>query len=157
MCQKAPSMASFSSPLQCALKIRVWSVSLLLVCLKKVPNLHGVCLCVSEWLCNSVCVCVCHCFQKSEKSFQVGGENVILQGEESELPASLTYILIFPRGRGIEKEDSAAGSLSENIYILYRICKQSLLKQNLWVPRSLAASFPAGVAEGSSQRAKVHL
>lgn len=26
-----------------ALKIRVWSVSLLLVCLKKVPNLHAVC------------------------------------------------------------------------------------------------------------------
>lgn len=82
-----------------ALKIRVKSVSLLLVCLKKVPNLHGVCVCVRVCVCviHCVCVFVCHCFQKSEKSFQVGGENVILQGEESELPASFTYILVLPR------------------------------------------------------------
>lgn len=38
---------------------------------------------------------------------------MILQGEESELPASFTYILIFPRGKG-RKEDCAAGSLGEN-------------------------------------------
>lgn len=50
---------------------------------------------------------VCHCLQKSEKSFQVGGENVILQG--AELPASFTYILVFPRGTG-GKEASAAGA-----------------------------------------------
>ena len=108
-------------------------------------------------VCVCVCVCVCHRFQKSEKSFQVGGENVILQGEESELPASLTYILIFPRGSGIEKEDSAPGSLRWNIYILYRISKQLLLELNLWVPFSLTASVTSGAAEGSSRWADVHL
>lgn len=34
---------------------------------------------------------------------------MILQGAERELPASFTYILIFPRGKG-GKEDSAAAA-----------------------------------------------
>ncbi len=69
-----------------------------------------VCVCVSDRVILCVCVHVCHCFQKSEKSFQVGGENVILQGEERELPASFTYILIFPGGKD-RKEDTATGGL----------------------------------------------
>lgn len=39
-----------------ALKIRVWSVGLLLVCLKKVPNLHAVCVCDCVILCACACV-----------------------------------------------------------------------------------------------------
>lgn len=66
-------------------------------------------MCVSDCVILCVCVHVCHCLQKSEESFQVGGENVILQGAERELPASFTYILIFPRGKG-GKEDSAAAA-----------------------------------------------
>ena len=69
-----------------------------------------VCECVSDCVLLCVCVHVCHCFQKSEKSFQVGGENVILQGEERELPTSFTYILIFPGGKD-RKEESTAGIL----------------------------------------------
>lgn len=62
-----------------------------------------------------MCVHVCHCFQKSEKSFQVGGENVILQGEERLLPASFTYILIFPRGERRKKRRlCTSGSLRSN-------------------------------------------
>lgn len=44
-----------------ALKIRVWSVSLLLVCLKKVPNLHAVCVCDCVIVCVRVCVCAIAC------------------------------------------------------------------------------------------------
>lgn len=45
--------------LSVALKIGMHAVSLLLVCLKKVPNLHGVCVCVCVGDCNSLCVRAC--------------------------------------------------------------------------------------------------